>query len=73
LFPQLPQFLASFFVSTHFELQTELPAAQLTPHWPFAQVGMPPGTMGHLVLQAPQLFTSARGSMQPGPQAMAGL
>ena len=73
LFPQLPQFLGSDVVLTHFESHTELPEAHMTPHCPFAQVGVPPGTAGHLALQALQLLTSARGSMQPAPQAMNGL
>jgi hypothetical protein len=73
LFPQLPQFLASKVVLTHSESHTELPAAHMTPHCPFAQLGIPPGTGGHLALQALQLLTSARGSMQPAPQAMNGL
>jgi hypothetical protein len=73
LFPQLPQFLGSVFVLTHFESHTELPDAQVTPHCPLAQVGIPPATTGHLALQALQLLMSVRGSMQAAPQAMNGL
>ena len=73
LFPQLPQFLGSDIVLTHLESHTELPDAHMTPHCPFAQVGVPPGTAGHLAVQALQLLMSARGSMQPAPHAMNGL
>jgi hypothetical protein len=73
LFPQLPQLFGSDLVSTHFESHTEFPDAQLTPHWPFEQVGVPPGTAGHFALQALQLLMSERGSMQVMPQAMNGL
>jgi hypothetical protein len=71
--PQVPQLFGSEPVFTHCPLQAELPEAQLTPHCPSLQVAVPPGTAGHLFPQAPQLFRSVRGSMQPAPQAMNGL
>jgi hypothetical protein len=71
--PQIPQLAGSFLVFTHCPLQAELPAAQVTPHWLSEHVATPPGTMGHILLQLPQLFRSVRGSMQLMPQRIIGL
>ena len=71
--PQDPQFCASLLVLTQAPLQAESPALQLTPHWLSVQDATPPITAGHILLQPPQLATSARGSMQAAPQRMNGL
>ena len=73
LLPHWPQFLGSEEVLTHWLSQTELPDAQATLHCPSLQVGVPPGTAGHLCPHAPQLLTSARGSTQLGPHWINGL
>jgi hypothetical protein len=72
LLPHAPQFFVSVMMLVHWPPHRELPAAQLTPHWPSAQVAMPPITAGHVFAQPPQLFKSARGSMQALPQGMNG-
>jgi hypothetical protein len=73
LLPQLPQFLASAPTFTQLPLQLVLPEAQLTSHWPPLQIAVPPATAGHFLPHVPQLFTSARGSIQLDEQAMYGL
>jgi hypothetical protein len=70
--PQPPQFALSFVVSTHLPEQRVKPALQAVLQPLLVQVGVPLGTLGHVVPHAPQFFVSFWVSTQTLPQRIYG-